>query len=61
MSFAKIEWLAEKIEKSVLLAKILKYLRRWKDWKYFDISILLAVALIFALLLAETIFFGQPT
>jgi len=51
--------IAEKIQENILLEKVLKYLRKWRDWKYFDISLPFVMAVIFALLLIFSAFLGQ--
>lgn len=51
--------MVKKIQESIILEKVLKYLRKWKDWRYFDLSMLFMMAVIFALLLIFSAFFGQ--
>jgi hypothetical protein len=51
--------IVEKIQESILLEKVLKYLRKWRDWKYFDLSLPFVMAAIFALLLIFSALFGQ--
>jgi hypothetical protein len=51
--------LAEKLQENILLEKVVKYLRKWRDWKYFDLSLLFVMAAIFALLFIGSAFFGQ--
>jgi len=51
--------IVEKIQESILLEKVLKYLRKWRDWKYFDLSLPFVMAAIFALLLTFSALFGQ--
>jgi hypothetical protein len=50
--------IAEKIQENILLEKVLKYLRKWRDWKYFDLSLPFVMAAIFALLLIFSAFLG---
>ena len=51
--------LAEKLQESILLEKVVKYLRKWREWKYFDLSLPFVMAAVFALLLIGSAFFGQ--
>ncbi|MFA5746506.1 MAG: hypothetical protein WC926_00310 [Candidatus Paceibacterota bacterium] len=51
--------MVKKIQESIILEKVLKYLRKWKDWKYFDLSLPFVMAAIFALLLIFSAFLGQ--
>jgi len=51
--------MVKKIQESIILEKVLKYLRKWKDWKYFDLSLPFVMAVIFALLLIFSAFLGQ--
>ena len=51
--------LPRKIKNRILLARVIKYLRKWREWKYFDLSLPFVLAAAFALLFIASAFFGQ--